>query len=39
VDEMKTVSENAIIKAVKYLFYSMKIIVDLSGELGLVTMN
>jgi threonine dehydratase len=35
VDEMKTVSEAAIIKAVKFFFYRMKLVVEPSGALGL----
>ena len=35
VDEMKTVSEKAIIEAVKFLFYRMKLVVEPSGALGL----
>jgi threonine dehydratase len=35
VDEMKTVSEEAIIEAVKFLFYRMKLVVEPSGALGL----
>jgi threonine dehydratase len=35
VDEMKTVSEAAIIEAVKFLFYRMKLVVEPSGALGL----
>lgn len=34
-DEMKTVSEAAIIEAVKFLFYRMKLVVEPSGALGL----
>ena len=34
VDDMKTVSESAIIKAVKFLFYRMKLVVEPSGVLG-----
>jgi threonine dehydratase len=34
VDDMKTVSENAIIKAVKFLFYRTKLVVEPSGALG-----
>jgi len=35
VDGMKTVSEAAIIEAVKFLFYRMKLVVEPSGALGL----
>ena len=35
VDDMKTVSEAAIIEAVKFLFYRMKLVVEPSGALGL----
>jgi threonine dehydratase len=35
VDEMKTVSEAAIIEAVQFLFYRMKLVVEPSGALGL----
>jgi threo-3-hydroxy-L-aspartate ammonia-lyase len=35
VDEMKTVSEEAIVEAVKFLFYRMKLVVEPSGALGL----
>jgi len=35
VDDMKTVSEKAIIEAVKFLFYRMKLVVEPSGALGL----
>ena len=38
VDDMKTVSEDAIIKAVKYLFYRMKLVVEPSGALGLAAL-
>lgn len=34
VDEMKTVSESAIMEAVKFLFYRMKLVVEPSGALG-----
>ncbi len=34
VDDMKTVSENAIIEAVKFLFYRTKLVVEPSGALG-----
>jgi threonine dehydratase len=34
VDDMKTVSEEAIIDAVKFLFYRMKLVVEPSGALG-----
>jgi threonine dehydratase len=35
VDEMMTVSESAIIEAVKFFFYRMKLVVEPSGALGL----
>ena len=35
VNEMKTVSEKAIIEAVKFFFYRMKLVVEPSGALGL----
>jgi threonine dehydratase len=35
VDDMNTVSEAAIIEAVKFLFYRMKLVVEPSGALGL----
>jgi threonine dehydratase len=38
VDEMKTVSETAIIDAVKFLFYRMKLVVEPSGALGLAAL-
>jgi threonine dehydratase len=38
VDEMKTVSEEAIIEAVKFLFYRMKLVVEPSGALGLAAL-
>jgi len=38
VDDMKTVSENAIIEAVKFLFYRMKLVVEPSGALGLAAL-
>jgi threo-3-hydroxy-L-aspartate ammonia-lyase len=38
VDDMKTVSEEAIFKAVKYLFYRMKLVVEPSGALGLAAL-
>jgi threo-3-hydroxy-L-aspartate ammonia-lyase len=38
VDEMKTVSEAAIIEAVKFLFYRMKLVVEPSGALGLAAL-
>ena len=34
VDDMKTVSEEAIIEAVRFLFYRMKLVVEPSGALG-----
>lgn len=38
VDDMKTVSENAIIEAVKFLFYRMKLVVEPSGALGVASL-
>jgi len=38
VDEMKTVSERAIIDAVKFFFYRMKLVVEPSGALGLAAL-
>jgi threo-3-hydroxy-L-aspartate ammonia-lyase len=38
VDDMKTVSEQAIIDAVKFLFYRMKLVVEPSGALGLAAL-
>jgi threonine dehydratase len=38
VDDMKTVSETAIIKAVKFLFYRMKLVVEPSGALGVAAL-
>jgi threonine dehydratase len=38
VDDMKTVSEDAIIEAVKFLFYRMKLVVEPSGALGLAAL-
>ena len=38
VNEMKTVSEEAIIEAVKFLFYRMKLVVEPSGALGLAAL-
>ncbi|MGD9181244.1 MAG: threo-3-hydroxy-L-aspartate ammonia-lyase [Desulfobacterales bacterium] len=38
VNDMKTVSEAAIIKAVKFLFYRMKIVVEPSGALGVAAL-
>ena len=35
VDDMRTVSETAIIEAVKFLFYRLKLVVEPSGALGL----
>jgi threonine dehydratase len=35
---MKTVSEEAIIKAVKFLFYRMKLVVEPSGALGVAAL-
>jgi len=39
VDDMRTVSENAIIEAVKFLFYRMKLVVEPSGALGLAALT
>jgi len=38
VDDMQTVSEQAIIEAVKFLFYRMKLVVEPSGALGLAAL-
>jgi threonine dehydratase len=38
VDDMKTVSEDAIIEAVKFLFYRTKLVVEPSGALGLAAL-
>ena len=38
VDDMKTVSEQAIIEAVKFLFYRMKLVIEPSGALGLAAL-
>jgi len=38
VDDMQTVSENAIIEAVQFLFYRMKLVVEPSGALGLAAL-
>ncbi len=38
VDDMQTVSEQAIIEAVAYLFYRMKLVVEPSGALGLAAL-
>jgi len=38
VDDMKTVSESAIMDAVKFLFYRMKLVVEPSGALGLAAL-
>jgi threonine dehydratase len=38
VDDMKTVSEDAIIDAVRFLFYRMKLVVEPSGALGLAAL-
>jgi threo-3-hydroxy-L-aspartate ammonia-lyase len=38
VDEMKTVSEQAIKEAVKFMFYRMKLVVEPSGALGLAAL-
>ncbi|MBT8352008.1 MAG: threo-3-hydroxy-L-aspartate ammonia-lyase [Deltaproteobacteria bacterium] len=37
-DDMKTVSEEAIIRAVQFLFYRMKLVVEPSGALGLAAL-
>ena len=38
VDDMQTVTENAIIEAVKFLFYRMKLVVEPSGALGVAAL-
>jgi threonine dehydratase len=38
VDDMQTVSEGAIMDAVKFLFYRMKLVVEPSGVLGLAAL-
>jgi threonine dehydratase len=38
VDDMKTASESAIIEAVKFLFYRMKLVVEPSGALGVAAL-
>jgi threonine dehydratase len=38
VDDMRTVTETAIIEAVQFLFYRMKIVVEPSGALGLAAL-
>ena len=38
VDDMQTVSESAIMDAVKFLFYRMKLVVEPSGALGLAAL-
>ena len=38
VDDMKTVSESAIIEAVQFLFYRMKLVVEPSGALGVAAL-
>jgi threonine dehydratase len=38
VDDMKTVSESAIMEAVKFLFYRMKLVVEPSGALGVAAL-
>jgi threonine dehydratase len=38
VDDMKTVKENAIIEAVRFLFYRMKLVVEPSGALGVAAL-
>jgi threonine dehydratase len=35
---MKTVSENAIIEAVQFIFYRLKLVVEPSGALGLAAL-
>ena len=38
VDAMKTVSEMAIVEAVRFFFYRMKLVVEPSGALGLAAL-
>lgn len=38
VDDMKTVAEEAIVEAVKFLFFRMKLVVEPSGALGLAAL-
>jgi threonine dehydratase len=38
VDDMRTVSEDAIMEAVKFLFYRMKLVVEPSGALGVAAL-
>ena len=38
VDDMRTVTETAIVEAVRFLFYRMKIVVEPSGALGLAAL-
>lgn len=38
VDDMKTVSEEDIIEAVKFLFFRMKLVIEPSGALGLAAL-
>ena len=38
VDDIQTVSENAIMEAVKFLFYRMKLVVEPSGALGVAAL-
>jgi threonine dehydratase len=38
VDDMQTVSESAIIEAVKFLFYRLKLVVEPSGALGVAAL-
>jgi threonine dehydratase len=38
VDDMKTVPEEAIMEAVRFLFYRMKLVVEPSGALGLAAL-
>ena len=38
VDDMRTVSESAIIEAVQFLFYRMKLVVEPSGALGVAAL-
>jgi len=38
VDDMRTVTETAIVEAVKFLFYRMKVVVEPSGALGVAAL-
>jgi threonine dehydratase len=38
VDDMQTVSEKAIIEAVKFLFFRMKLVIEPSGALGIAAL-